>query len=237
MAAIILAEVRIPYITGLDRDLSINAWHFLTSDDDPGEAVLGDIGTAVEHFFNDRLDSDDTTIDGFGVRDFMSPICSRQENACRVRFYDAQDIINPAVEAPMLLEHQWTLGQSLDPDPEPIPNEVAICVTLTATPLVPVPIRRRRGRFYLGPLNTTCYGSRDEAGVAYPAISTQARQVIAAVCARQSDDLTAGITWAIFSRANNEAYAVSGGHIDNDFDTQRRRQLDATARTTWGIAP
>jgi hypothetical protein len=88
---------------------------------------------------------------------------------------------------------------------------------------------------YIGPLNGTyTQGAMDVAGVDLPAVSTACRESLAALCERMATGPTT-VRWAIYSRAANQAYEVSGGFIDNEFDTQRRRQVDATARTTWGL--
>jgi hypothetical protein len=39
--------------------------------------------------------------------------------------------------------------------------------------------------------------------------------------------------WGVHSRKNNNINAVTNGWIDNEFDTQRRRRILATARTLW----
>jgi hypothetical protein len=43
---------------------------------------------------------------------------------------------------------------------------------------------------------------------------------------------TAGLSHAVWSSADDTAYPVIGAWMDNAFDTQRRRGVDATARDT-----
>jgi hypothetical protein len=39
--------------------------------------------------------------------------------------------------------------------------------------------------------------------------------------------------WVVWSEADQDAGSVFDGWIDNAFDTQRRRGVQASSRTTW----
>jgi hypothetical protein len=50
----------------------------------------------------------------------------------------------------------------------------------------------------------------------------------------KTDHGTGGnMRWAVWSRVNHAMYEVTGGFIDNEFDTQRRRGEVSTARSTF----
>lgn len=234
---IVRAEVRLPFTTGIPRDVAINTLHYIV--DDPSEldeTVMDDLTTAVAALYNTQVDgSGDPAIEDGRIGGVISPIVSRAENACRVRFYDVTDLQSDGSGPPLVLagEGQWTLTG--DGSGElPLTNELAVCVTLTCTPATPVPIRRRRGRIYLGPLNASIIGSRSVGGIAYPAIKSATRDLIAYQMAAYLDLLTTPYNLAVYSRINEAAYQVSGGWIDNDLDIQRRRELDPSVRTNFG---
>jgi hypothetical protein len=42
-------------------------------------------------------------------------------------------------------------------------------------------------------------------------------------------------TLAVWSPSNGDAVPVTDGWVDNAWDTQRRRGIDRTARSTWTV--
>jgi hypothetical protein len=47
--------------------------------------------------------------------------------------------------------------------------------------------------------------------------------------------LTLDTTWSVWSEANQTASPVRDGWVDDAWDTQRRRGLDSSARTTFVV--
>lgn len=227
LMATLRVEVRLPYVTNLPRDLSINVLHWNTVGD-PNDADFLAITSEIDSFFNLEADAPDEDFDGLNIARYMSSVISRESGACRVRFYNIED--DPII---LLAETQFTLEPHAEPSSN-MPNEMAICCSLTATPALPVLLRNRRGRLYLGPVTSLVIGGMDVAGEEYPAVSSLVRELLAHVLERMATGPTT-VLWQIYSRVNEEAYEVSGGFIDNEFDTQRRRQVPATARTVWGL--
>lgn len=111
-----------------------------------------------------------------------------------------------------------------------LPLEVAVCASFRGTYDVPVNPQSVRGRAYLGPFNNTAiaYGDADT----WPSVATG---LITAVGNWMDDIVAVGGTarWVVYSRKLEVPWLVVAGWIDNDFDTQRRRGVDATARTAW----
>lgn len=218
MSSIIRVEVTLPYTTNLPRDIAMNVFHF-TVPDEYGEGDFIAIAEALEEFYNDNVDGSNTNI-----ARLISPVVSRGENACSMVFSDVQ--MDPSLP---LFQADWTLGAPIATSS--LPLEVALCLSIRATPAIPVPIRRRTGRIYLGPLVTTI--SQTPANE-MPNVSSALRGQLALACQRLIDPETLDAqAWSIYSRVDDAAYEVSGGWIDNEFDTQRRRAQDPTARTVW----
>jgi hypothetical protein len=148
----------------------------------------------------------------------------RQNNHV-TKFYDRED---PMPRAPVL-SYTWNLAVA--PTSAPLPPEVSLCCSFQGEPLSGTPQSRRRGRNYLPFVDIS---GIDTAG------RPSATAIAAAVAWGQSlldySDATANVTWVVAS-----SYGVPGefdtvvtnGWVDNEFDTQRRRGRDATARTTF----
>lgn len=105
-----------------------------------------------------------------------------------------------------------------------LPSEVALCLSWVAGFNLP----RRRGRIYLGPLNDATLA---QSGNPDP-------QFVADLAAK-GDDLLAYSTFpslfqVMISQADQAANQITGGWVDNAFDTQRRRGVTASSRTTFG---
>jgi hypothetical protein len=96
------------------------------------------------------------------------------------------------------------------------------------------PAARLRGRLYIGPLNVAAVG----AGANGVGIAAGVRTAITSAAAdlmTAANLVLAGTSfWAVWSRKNNAVYPITSGWMDDAFDTQRRRGIKATARTTFG---
>jgi hypothetical protein len=110
------------------------------------------------------------------------------------------------------------------------PTEVAVCISFEAPPISGVNQSSRRGRIFVGPL---------DGGV----IGTDGRpETLSLTNFRQGGDLllTASLLalnwyWCIFSPTRQTFVEVNNGWVDNEFDTQRRRGRDSTARVTFPV--
>jgi hypothetical protein len=135
-----------------------------------------------------------------------------------VRFYDMAQVMPrvPVIETFTMP----TSGGGVPP-----PEECAIVASFHGAPPV---TPRRRGRIYIGPLG---------AGALSSVTATTPQQVIAAVrtqiCSSMSALAAANVGWSVYSPTADDLIPVVGGWCDNAFDTQRRRGMKATTRTTW----
>lgn len=223
---ILRCEVTMPFTTALPRDIAMNTFHWETSGDANDADYLA-ITSELDHFYNLPVDSDVPSADGLAVSQFLSRILSRSENAVTVTFSDAQ-----ADPAPVLAVTNFTLDNGSGFDADVLPQEVALCISYQATPLLPVPVRRRRGRVYMGPLNTNGVGEASTGGVDISVANTAIRNVFAEAASRMATGPTT-VSWVVYSTVNDDSYVITEGWVDNAWDTQRRRELDATVRTTW----
>jgi hypothetical protein len=125
---------------------------------------------------------------------------------------------------------QFTLGAAVDGTR--LPGEVAVVLSfhslLTDVPEevgATRPGARHRGRIYFGPLNTASLDA--STATVEPATNAALRGAALSFMA-----LTTA-PWSQWSRADAVMRTITGGYVDNAFDTQRRRGIAATARTTF----
>lgn len=110
----------------------------------------------------------------------------------------------------------------------PLPAEVALVMSFQAARASGQNQARRRNRVYLGPLGGSAPSSD---GRPAPGFVTQV--------ARAGSDLAAAASssvnwnWVVWSPTEQQDYQVDNGWVDNSWDTQRRRGLAPTSRTTF----
>lgn len=108
------------------------------------------------------------------------------------------------------------------------PTEVAICLSYTASDDVDASTPRRRGRIYLGPLDTNGSGSvRPGAGMIDAVLDFG--EALAQV------GTASNTTWKMYSQRDNVTAKIEAIFCDNAWDTQRRRGLKPTNRTSRDV--
>lgn len=240
----IRAVVTIPSTTGLVENAVQNVLHFR---DTVGGQSTTELDTPLSNFFNLALASPvEVPIAGY-----LSGELSRAANAVTVDYYNVPLTAGP-VGAP-IRSSAFTLG-AMSGSAKSLPSEVSCCLSLDAT-LLPIetepesipggapgpagdthPRARRRGRIYLGPLNDTATNATGGGTSAIrpssafrSSVTRSAKENLAAAVT------SAGWIWAVFSPT---AWAMGTIHhvwVDDAFDTQRRRGVAATARTTLAL--
>lgn len=214
------ATVVLPYTTNLPRDVSTNTFWFgypLIGPDDPEE-----VAEWLEEFY----------VEPVGTRtvgQFLSGVISRATDACRVEIYDTtRPIPNPPIHT-----HTFTLpsgGTTLN-----LPNEVAVCASFQAPAVAGMPQARRRGRIYVGPLKTSVVeGDENDP----PRPGGLFVDTLVGACERLAghEGPSAGNRWIVWSTVNETGAVVTNGWVNNEFDTQRRRQPRESARDVWSIS-
>lgn len=195
--------------SGLPRDRVVNSWAF-RNDAVGGPEVFHDaVLAALDDFYTGPA-----TPSGENVRGFMSSTLAALE-------YRIYDLGSPPPRVPVIVESlTWT-----QPSTAELPGEVALCTSFVAGPNLP----RNRGRIYVGPLAQT---SVDSSGTR-PVPQADLVDALAQATERLLDT-SEPLTHVVISQADAAAKVITGGFVDNAFDTQRRRGTAADARTSWG---
>lgn len=184
--------------------------------------VPNDKATNVWHFLADDEDELDLAITQ--VVTFYTAIDGTLANTVattghRLRAYDLAD---PEPRAPVKDQGLGTLTVGTTP----LPHEVAICVSYQAPRQSGQSQARRRGRLYFGPLATN-----NSATTGLISSGTVATYVDALQDLLDASVNATTWAWVVYSRANAAAIEATNGWVDNAYDVQRRRGIEATSRT------
>lgn len=196
--------VTLNMVSGVAEDKSVNVWHFVS---DKVPATNAAILTALQAFYNQ-----------FNTK--MSGVVAQTGHT--VAMYDLAD---PQPRAPFYTN---TFGLTSAPTGSSLPQEVALCVSYQGNRVSGQPQSRRRGRMYFGPWNSTQLSSDGR-----PVIALQTSLVTAATAMLTASNAAAEWTWALWSDTDQTMVTITNGWVDNSFDTQRRRGLAPSTRTTW----
>lgn len=243
----ILVKQELTRTNGLAEDVVVNTFVFAGADT---PAVM-----AAECFVRVRAFYESVTgPNGTGIIDWISPVIGRNPTIGAV--FKAYDLTGKLAIDPALADddhpdgkfppmgspvHEEVMGLRVSAlSQAPLPSEVALCGTYHAAlggtveeqvigGVTTRPRARKRGRLYIGPLVQPAVGAIVN-GEVRPAVNLQ--EDIEYAC----EQLVAGgpSDWVVWSRAAGLTYIITGGWVDDAFDTQRRRGGAATNRTAWG---
>lgn len=207
-----------PMFTGDPRDIVVNTLHF--------ESTLSheDMALAVE---SDTVGPFFRTIYGT-TNSFRSSYIIWTQVRCRVFNLDDPTPRIP-IESPPLFASPGIGFTST-------PTEVACVASFQSAGLPGEVYQRRYNRIFLGAVHHTWIESSEAAK--FPVFTPTVRTNIAnAMKALQEAADNAINLWVQVSNAGGttRTLPVIGGWVDNSPDTQRRRSVDATARTSWEI--
>lgn len=233
------ASVTIPVTGGLPADSAVNVWSFRNVNEPVDPAVdAAAVVTTLDNFYS--------AISGF--------IASTMDIAhCAVKIFNLQDT---APRVP-LLESEFSAG-AVTTGGKDLPNEVAMCLSFRGAPGSGLNARRRRGRIYLGPLQ----GSSVDEHTRPPSGLTTT--VMAAVASHLTPPAGGDLEWCVYSPYTHHGVPIGGdinerdgsgdlvypevpGNLfasftpvsvywmDDAWDTQRRRGLKETSRTTASV--
>lgn len=213
------AVVVLPYTTNLPRDQSQQTYCFNL--DDAEESTLDQVGFALAGFYNDVQSGT-----GQSVSNFMANIISRAN--CRIEWYD----VSTLPSGPPVYTYPFVLAGGT-PSLSNLPLEVALVHSFQGAKITGGVQARRRGRNYLGPFSAGALNTAPNATAPIPVL---VNTVVAAGAALKADiDAIDLGQWCIWSRTTDLFVPVANGWVNNEWDTQRRRELKPTARTTWGF--
>lgn len=244
--AVTHAVVSLGAVTGLPEDKVVNTFTFygaeLSEPDVPGELT-----TSLAAFYNAI-----PPLGTIALAEYINGSISRAAAACTIDLYDVTDHLDGSAAGPPYFSDTFTLAA--EAASEDLPREVCHVLTLVgdqranvsvevpddADPAGPDPglerdrpMQRRTGRIYIGPLNQS---ASDTAG--RPNATFRVNERAAAV---QLKDAALAMTgaewvWGVWSRRNESVYEVVSVFNDDEFDTQRRRQLLRTVRQESPLA-
>ncbi len=221
--AALLVNVELPYTTGIPRDVAQNTFTISTAGAPYDEADAIVIADALELLYNDGTA-------GNQIATCISEVVDRSDDACRIQVREITDLLSPVHTTPVLYERTWTLN-ALTGSPVSLPLEVSVVSSFYSTEdASSVQVRNRRGRVYLGPLGTVILDTDGP----YPVFTDSFVDLIAQRFQEFEQNISdAGFEWCVWSRTLGILSAVSGGWVNNEPDTQRRRGVDESYRKSW----
>lgn len=213
----VAAELIMPDQDGLALDEVVNTFAFI----DDGSASLT---TWLADLLNGTS--------GAQAHPLSHYICasrSRTTDAVTVRYYDVSAHLDGSPHGGPFEVDTITLGAA--GSELALPEQ--ICVTVSfydALTVGGITTGRHRGRIFFGPL-TDLTAATDSFGRLIPAPAFLADLGIAF---SRFGAVTAG-AWALWSRKDAAMHAVTAGFIEDTFDVQRRRRLQASSRATFSF--
>lgn len=209
-----------------------------------GVLAPGDVTTAMEALRDFYLLTSGAQVGTVASR--ISGTISRTADACSILAYATLDLSGATPMGSPIGQLNFTMGA--ETATSDVPEEVAVVVSYhadltdvpvsepnpTPPPLTIRPQQRRRGRMYIGPCNNVI-GSTAGDGFWRPTPNVRTDFGISFDRMATSINGSAGLTLGIWSKADAEVWEAVGGWVDDAFDTQRRRGVSATVRTTFTI--
>lgn len=212
------ATVTLPYVTNIPRDVATNTFWFELPNDPPWTTLSG----RLVEFYNEEV-----APATYGLHRYLSQHISRATNACTIEWYN---MTQPEPRVPV---HTTSFTLDVSAASANLPNEISLCASFQAPTQSGMPQSRRRGRVYLGPFTTAVNGS---SGTEPGRPDAVLRTAAAAACARLAGYNDTFQYWGVYSRVNGSIAEITNGWVNNEWDTQRRRQPAPTSRDTWSIS-
>lgn len=231
---IVRVSVTIPHKNNIARDACTNRFHFSAVNVLP--ATLASIKAALIRVYTQQFGGNNSLSPYIGLN--MLPAASRIK---------AYDLSQPKPRIPVM-DEGMALG---DAGTQQLPPQVALVGSYQGALAAGQNRARRRGRFYLGPLSQLGWQA-DGTNAGRPTTTFVTAMNNAMADLKTSSDAAVDWDWVVYSegaRDNTDQEIpyderpllaptfteVTNGWTDNEFDTQRSRTVDATARTTWGV--
>lgn len=241
----LLAVAQLEHVNGIVADRVVNTFAIKTNTTSYTNTQLEAIATAIQAFYNSTPPGTDRIGSSFNnpIAHYLSTELSRVSGANRVNIYDLEGELSGTPHGSPIYSDPWTLSAA--GTSTPLPGEVACVLTLegvgraaaavavagggTGPTGVSHPKARHTGRVYIGPCNSLATALANQAArphqVFRDTILAAALQLDAALEAAGSDyDL------GVWSRADAGVRAIEAVSIDDAWDTQRRRGVEATER-------
>ena len=217
------AQVCLAADSSIPADIAINTFHF---DAQPTGLPLAP--TLEQLVTGERDGSPDERGMNGDLSDLYNDISDHLSSAIdpsnsRIKWYNLD---TPAPRFPFL---ELPMDSFITTSTSALPSELAIVSSFQADPVQGVNQARRRNRVYLGPLGGNTINTTDGR------IGSLATGIIKDAFVNLAQNSNGALSWAwvIYSPTSGVYTAVDSGWVDNAFDIQRRRGIEATIRNTW----
>lgn len=227
----VIVECSFPGVSGLPKDQFVNVFNFNTS----GALTADFLATVAFKVIDFWITAGST---GTALAVLLSPNISPRQG--KLKLYDRSAAIPraPIASATFTIPAASSGGA--------LPEQIALCLSY----FTDRNIKSHRGRIYVGPLavaalNTsnarpfanTLLKLKDAAvRLATDGVPAAAAAVLASIGASTGISTTpeaAGVRWALYSPTLGTSVAINAGWIDDEWDGQSRRRVEATSRTVW----
>lgn len=207
--ATITAQVALMMKTGLSEDSSTNTWHFSGMDADAptGAALIASLSAFYDDLVN--ILSADVATAGHVVKLY-------ETEAPKPNYPFFEDSFDLST---------GTSGTAL-------PSEVAICLSFAGPRVAGEVQARRRGRLYIGPLSSIVLSGARPSAAVQNTLTAALLDLVALVNAIPA--IGTG-QFGVWSPTAGEFVTARTAWVDDAFDTQRRRGVAPTSRTTVDI--
>lgn len=208
--SVVRAQVAIDHSSALPEDVVVNTFHFATATP-PVPAELANITDALSDFYR-------AASPGGSVGTLMQYMSRELGTNAKIRLYNLDD---PEPRVPLtVIDMPWSPPAS----DNALPEEVALCLSFHGTQVSGQDQKNKRGRVYIGPINgnaNTISGRPTAALIA---------RLVAGADALMSDPDT---NWGVWSPTTLAFHTITGGWVDDAFDTIRSRGQAPLARSTF----
>lgn len=204
---ILRCQVRLPYTTGVPGDVATNTLHFFTPAAPSTQTEWDDIYQRVEGYYAQ-----------WGQ--YLASVVDRPN--CRITLYDLAD------SEPRQPIFSDTFSPPVAVGVANLPSEVAVVHSYRGVLTSGQPPARRRNRIYLGPLSILATQGAG-GGFARP-VQPLIDDILTGGAVLGTDSLATGVRWTAYSPTDATSWTIVEQHVNNEFDTQRRRGVLATQK-------
>lgn len=202
-------------ISGLPGDRFVTSWAFVKSALTTYTDAAALVSTRLDEFWTDPAAPSTIPVAGF-----LSGVAINEAAGMEIRTYSLEQV--PPREPTITNIALPAMSSTI------LPNEVAMCLSFFADRNLP----RSRGRVYVGPLAAST-GTADTAkGDLTPATNFRESLMRSALRLAQ----TSNPDWCVLSQADAALKPVTGGWVDDSYDTQRRRGVAPSTRLPFAVA-
>jgi hypothetical protein len=241
----VLAQVTLIAASGLAEDDVVNTFAFITPGGFDPVADIDDIALPLNSFYNGANAS------GNSITSQLGPSRSRAAGGMKVDLYDIDGHLDgsphgsPVATTSFPIDEIVDLGELAE---RSLPEEVALAISLRANgweeaaveqsdggdagAALDRPRQRRTGKLYIGPFIVAVVRS----GLTVARPSTELITDLLDASERLFDQASVNsCIWSVWSRTDATLRSLTDVQVDDAFDTQRRRGVDAAARTTRAL--